>query len=375
MELQEKVAVPIFTDVDKDVFVRDIYPEVRLNPLFVSVNATKSTRTSLLQLTWSLCVRGRVTAALLLRPAVLRAVRLGPCLEKWTVEYLGQKGGDKEVKIHVSTVPQMDFLHKNFAYKTLPFNEFVKRASERKHSDFFLCEDESYYLRSLGEDVRREPADLSKQFPDLAEDFNIPQFFAADQFFSSVFRISSCGLQLWTHYDVMDNLLAQVTGMKRVVLYSPQDALHLYLSGDKSEVLDIDSPDLKRFPEFVKAKRYECVLEPGDLLFIPALWFHNTLALQFGVGVNVFWRHLPADSYDKKDPYGNKDPVAASRALQALERALHTLDELPADYRDFYGRRMIQRIQKRTYSDSLTRTATREDPDGTLPSSQLTKPG
>ena len=29
----------------------------------------------------------------------------------------------------------------------------------------------------------------------------------------------------------MDNLLAQVTGVKRVVLYSPQDALHLYLSG------------------------------------------------------------------------------------------------------------------------------------------------
>lgn len=95
-----------------------------------------------------------------------------------------------------------------------------------------------------------------------------------------------------------------------------------------------------------------------------ALWFHNTVALQFGVGVNVFWRHLPADSYDKKDPYGNKDPVAATRALQALERALHTLDELPADYRDFYERRMIQRIQKRTYCDSLT-----------LPTSQFTKPG
>ncbi|XP_031726037.1 tRNA wybutosine-synthesizing protein 5 isoform X2 [Anarrhichthys ocellatus] len=259
-----------------------------------------------------------------------------------------------------------------FIYRTLPFNEFVKRASEKKHSDFFLCEDESYYLRSLGEDVRKEPADLSKQFPDMAEDFHIPQFFEPNQFFSSVFRISSCGLQLWTHYDVMDNLLAQVTGRKRVALYSPQDALHLYLSGDKSEVLDIDSPDLNQFPEFVKAKRYECVLEPGDLLFIPALWFHNTLALQFGVGVNVFWRHLPADSYDRKDPYGNKDPAAATRALQALERALRTLDELPDDYRDFYGRRMVQRIQKRTYCDGQSSTTTR---DGTLSSSQFTKPG
>ncbi|XP_037542189.1 tRNA wybutosine-synthesizing protein 5 [Nematolebias whitei] len=330
MENQENISVPIFTEVDRRVFLENIYPKRR--------------------------------------PAVLRGVDLGPCVDRWTVEYLGEKGGDREVKVHVSTVAQMDFLHKNFAYRTLQFNEFVKRASETKHSDFFLCEDESYYLRSLGENVRKEPADLNKQFPDLAEDFHVPHFFEPDQFFSSVFRISSCGLQLWTHYDVMDNLLAQVTGRKRVVLYSPQDALHLYLSGDKSEVLDVDAPDLKRFPDFVKARRYECVLEPGDLLFIPALWFHNTLALQFGVGVNVFWRHLPADIYDKKDPYGNKDPVAAARALQALERALHALDELPAEYRDFYGRRMVQVIQRRTFCDD-------QDSDTTLPRSQFTKPG
>lgn len=107
----------------------------------------------------------------------------------------------------------------------------------------------------------------------------------------------------------------------------------------------------------------------------PALWFHNTTALQFGVGVNVFWRHLPADSYDKKDPYGNKDPVAATRALQALERALRALDELPADYRDFYGRRMIQRIQKQTYCDGLSATGAQEDSDSTLTSRQFTKPG
>lgn len=106
-----------------------------------------------------------------------------------------------------------------------------------------------------------------------------------------------------------------------------------------------------------------------------ALWFHNTVALQFGVGVNVFWRHLPADSYDKKDTYGNKDPIAATRALQALERALHTLDELPADYQDFYGRRMIQRIQKRTFCPTRTSTRTQEVSDSTLPSNQSTKPG
>ncbi|KAL7881412.1 hypothetical protein AOLI_G00082600 [Acnodon oligacanthus] len=318
MENQEKVDVPVFSAVDQELFKKEIYP--------------------------------------LRKPAVLKGVPLGPCLEKWTVDYLAVKGGQREVKIHVSCVPQMDFLHKNFVYRTLPFGEFVHRAAATEHQEFFISKDEHYYLRSLGEDARKEPADLKKQFPELANDFHIPPFFEPKQFFSSVFRISSPGLQLWTHYDVMDNVLAQVTGRKRVVLYSPQDALHLYLSGDKSEVLDIDSPDLEQYPDFVKAHRYECVLEPGDLLFIPALWFHNTLALQFGVGINVFWRHLPLESYDKKDPYGNKDPLAALRALQAVDRALAMLDGLPDDYRDFYARRMVLRIQSRAYASQHAET-------------------
>lgn len=63
----------------------------------------------------------------------------------------------------------------------------------------------------------------------------------------------------------------------------------------------------------------------------------------------MFWRHLPLETYDKKDPYGNKDPVAATRALQSLERTLGILEELPPDYRDFYARRMVLRIQSRAY--------------------------
>lgn len=65
----------------------------------------------------------------------------------------------------------------------------------------------------------QEPADLSKQFPDLAEDFRIPEFFSPDQFFSSVFRISSCGLQLWTHYDVSVLLSAWVMCFVQHKLY------------------------------------------------------------------------------------------------------------------------------------------------------------
>uniref|UniRef100_A0A673KBG4 tRNA wybutosine-synthesizing protein 5 n=1 Tax=Sinocyclocheilus rhinocerous TaxID=307959 RepID=A0A673KBG4_9TELE len=305
MDCQEKLEVPVYTDVDRETFLRDIYPLVT-----------------------------RVIYIYIKQPFILSRAEGGRPRGQSACVPRAQDGLSNNIILY---------------FRTLPFDKFIQRAEEAKHSDFFISEDESYYLRSLGEDARKEPADLRKQFPELAEDFHIPQFFEPEQFFSSVFRISSPGLQLWTHYDIMDNLLAQVTGRKRVVLYSPKDALYLYLTGDKSEVLDIDTTDLQLYPEFVKASRYECILEPGDLLFIPALWFHNTLALQFGVGVNVFWRHLPPESYDKKDPYGNKDPVAASRALQSLERTLGILEELPPDYQDFYARRMVLRIQSRAY--------------------------
>ncbi|XP_053134583.1 tRNA wybutosine-synthesizing protein 5 isoform X1 [Hemicordylus capensis] len=285
-------------------------------------------------------------------PVVLKGIDLGPCTTKWTVDYLSQAAGNKEVKVHVSTVPQMDFLSKNFVYRTLPFDVFVRRAAEAKHTEYFIAEDEKYYLRSLGEDPRKEIADLRKQFPVLADDIWIPEYFEKEQFFSTVFRISSAGLQLWTHYDVMDNFLIQVTGKKQVVLFSPRDAPYLYLSGTKSEVLDVDQPDLKKYPLFAKARRYQCHLEAGDILFIPALWFHNVTSLEFGIGVNVFWRHLPSECYDKTDTYGNKDLAAASRAVQILDRALKTLEELPEEYRDFYGRRMVLRIQEKTYSNN-----------------------
>ncbi|XP_064290080.1 tRNA wybutosine-synthesizing protein 5 isoform X2 [Passer domesticus] len=244
------------------------------------------------------------------KPVVLTGLELGACTTKWTTDYLSQAEGSKEVKIHVSAVPQMDFLSKNFVYRTLPFDVFVRRAAEVKHKEYFLTEDEKYYLRSVGEDVRKDVADIRKQFPILAEDVHIPEYFEKEQFFSSVFRISSAGLQLWTHYDVMDNFLIQVTGRKRVVLYSPRDAPYLYLS---------------------------------------ALWFHNVISEEFGVALNVFWKHLPAESYDKTDTYGNKDPMAASRAIQILDRALKTLEELPEEYRDFYARRMVLRIQEKAY--------------------------
>ena len=148
----------------------------------------------------------------------------------------------------------------------------------------------------------------------------------------------------------MDNLLVQVTGRKRVVLFPPSQVDKLYLSGDKSQVIDIDNPDVETFPLFHQAERYECNLAPGDILFIPALWFHNVTSVDFGVAVNLFWKHLDSQFYDEKDIYGNKDPPQAQRALQTVDKAMKLLQELPTELKEFYSLRLIARIEEKKSS-------------------------
>ena len=58
--------------------------------------------------------------------------------------------------------------------------------------------------------------------------------------------------------------------------------------------------------------------------------------------------------YDSKDTYGNKDPNPVTRAFQIVDRAIKTLEELPSEYRDFYARRLIARIEKKAVEDFPT---------------------
>ena len=151
---------------------------------------------------------------------------------------------------------------------------------------------------------------------------------------------------MWTHYDINDNILSGVRGRKRLVLWHPEEIRHLYVDGTASTVLNVDDPDLNRFPAFAKATQWHGTLEEGDVLFIPAMWWHNTRTLSPCYGVNVFFRHMNADAYQSKDLYGNKDPLLAQKAQQLLEQAEAHLSELPLEYRRFFARKLILDIKK-----------------------------
>jgi len=140
----------------------------------------------------------------------------------------------------------------------------------------------------------------------------------------------------------MDNILIQVHGTKRLIMFKPSDIDYLYIDGDKSLVNNIEQPDFETYPLVRHATYYTGILQPGDCLFIPALWFHNIKSLDtHAISVNVFWRHLNSDLYEPKDLYGNKDLVPFSRTIGQLAKSLNELDkQLPPVYVDFYARRL-----------------------------------
>lgn len=86
--------------------------------------------------------------------------------------------------------------------------------------------------------------------------------------------------------------------------------------------------------------------------YFAAFWFHNVVALEFSVAVNVFWKNLDHSLYDAKDTYGNKDLAPAARAQQGIDKAVKTLSTLPAVYKQFYLLRIINSLEKELQRDS-----------------------
>lgn len=77
----------------------------------------------------------------------------------------------------------------------------------------------------MGKNFRKDVSNFFEDFPKLAQDFElpgcVPAYVRGERYFSSALRISSAKTQLWTHYDVMDNVVCNVVGIKRVCLWPP----------------------------------------------------------------------------------------------------------------------------------------------------------
>jgi hypothetical protein len=107
-----------------------------------------------------------------------------------------------------------------------------------------------------------------------------------------------------THYDASHNLACCAIGRRRFTLFPPDQVSNLYPGpleptpgGQVVSMVDPRRPDHDAFPHFSDALAVAEVAElrSGDVLFYPALWWHQVEALDpCNILVNYWWNEAPA---------------------------------------------------------------------------------
>lgn len=171
------------------------------------------------------------------------------------------------------------------------------------------------------ERVYMQSAPLKLHFPGLVQANSLPGMEAEPRVWIGNQAITQ------THFDLYDNLVCMVAGTKRFILFPPEQTKNLYIgplehtvSGVPASMADIDAPDFERFPRLrdALAAGQTADLRPGDVLFVPYMWWHQVMSdATFNMQVNYWW-----------NPAALQNPQVPPPML-ALMSAILTVRDLP----------------------------------------------
>jgi lysine-specific demethylase 8 len=137
-------------------------------------------------------------------------------------------------------------------------------------------------------------APLPDVIPELAREIKTPVYCEGGLLLRRNLWFSAQGTITALHFDLPDNLIVQVHGRKRFVLFPPSERRHLYPHAWRSTTphlarLDPERPDFVRHPRARDARGFTCTLEPGDALFLPSRWWHHASSIETSISVNHWW--------------------------------------------------------------------------------------
>eukprot|EP00070_Physeter_catodon_P041949 XP_028348843.1 HSPB1-associated protein 1 isoform X5 [Physeter catodon] len=192
--------------------------------------------------------------------------------QHWTAKHLSEVLQGKQIRFRMGTkrtdtAPQFET---TCSYVEATLEEFLTWNCDRSsisgpfrdydHSKFWAYADYKYFV-SLFEDKTDIFQDV------IWSDFGFPGRNGQE----STLWIGSMGAHTPCHLDTYGcNLVFQVQGRKRWHLFPPEDTPFLYptrIPYEESSVfskINVVNPDLKRFPQFWKARRHMVTLRPGQ---------------------------------------------------------------------------------------------------------------
>ncbi|XP_069132557.1 bifunctional peptidase and arginyl-hydroxylase JMJD5-like [Argopecten irradians] len=204
------------------------------------------------------------------------------------------------------------YLRKIAGYRTVPI-ELGSKYTDDKWTQKLMTVNEFIDQCITKENVKDEPIgylaqhQLFNQVPELQDDIIIPDYCVLGLTESE--RSSSCDedaedvdINAWfgpkgtvspLHHDPKENFLAQVVGRKYIRLYSESMTPFLYPHDgfmDNTSQVDVEHPDYTMFPRFRNATCCECILEEGEMLFIPMKCWHFVKSLSVSFSVSFWWK-------------------------------------------------------------------------------------
>ncbi len=154
-----------------------------------------------------------------------------------------------------------------------------------------------YYLTANNEVLRRP-----EFAPLLADIGTLPDFCDRAQLAArSSFWFGPAGTITPLHHDSIMLCHTQIVGRKRWRFVSPLQWPHLYNFSGVFSPIDIDKPDLGRYPAYAHATVLEVVVEPGETVFLPLGWWHQVTSLD--VSMSFSYSNIAAPNhYTYNDP-------------------------------------------------------------------------
>jgi ribosomal protein L16 Arg81 hydroxylase len=204
-------------------------------------------------------------------------------LAVWSPEYLASVLKTKRVQVAVSQEDRFKFRPRpgaveetiEFQLETMEFSSLVERIGRAGRERLYVTQ-----------------KSIPDEFPELLPDIKTPRWIKYDKpiinlWFGGANNVTTL------HYDLTNNYYAQIYGRKRFTIFDPMQTELLYPYPVNTSVghisdVDVEQPDLVKHPRFRRARPFEFIIETGELLYLPAYWWHHVRSLSAAISVN-FW--------------------------------------------------------------------------------------
>lgn len=224
------------------------------------------------------------------RPVVIEGALEGwPAVARWTPDYLKRKVGKARIEYQAGRDGNPDFeLDKDRHKIAGPFDAFIDAIS-RPGNDAYLTAYNSASNRAALKVLERDLGQLDAYLTDAP----------------GMIWIGPGGTFTPLHFDLTNNLIAQVTGTKELLLAPAAETPRLYNRRHVfSDVHDLaDAARLAAYPLAKEVRPLAVTLNPGDALYVPVGWWHQVRARDFSVTLtytnfrwpNDAWESFPGD--------------------------------------------------------------------------------